>query len=123
MMFLRFSWIAVLAACCLSPASAAAQNVSAGKVIAETFCARCHGIKPGQKSKHRLAPEFSVIANRYSVWGLQEALAEGIIVGHADMPQYTFSPTEIDNLLAYMDTFTRNAGAPKTEPGRKGQPQ
>ena len=102
----RGHWIAVLAACCIASSSSVAQDLAAGHAVAEKFCAACHAIKPGQKSKHRLALTFPAIANRYSVWGLQEALAEGILVGHGDMPKFIFAPEEINNLLTYMDTFT-----------------
>ena len=94
----------------LAASPAVAQNIVAGQTISERLCARCHAIELRQKSKHALAPTFPDIANRYSVWGLQEALAEGIIVGHVDMPKFVFSPTDINNLLAYMDTFTRKNG-------------
>ena len=89
---------------------AVAQNILAGQALSEKLCARCHAINPGQKSKHALAPTFPDIANRYSVWGLQEALAEGIVVGHVDMPKFVFSPTDINNMLAYMDTFASPKG-------------
>ena len=94
----------------LAASPAVAQNIPAGQAISEKLCARCHAIRPSRKSKHALAPTFPDIANRYSVWGLQEALAEGIIVGHVDMPKFVFSPTDINNLLGYMDTFTRKNG-------------
>jgi len=123
MVFRRSAWISALAACAIASGPAVAQTTTAGQKIAEKFCAGCHGIKPEQKSKHRSAPEFNVIANRYSVWGLQEALAEGIIVGHIDMPQFAFSPAQIDNLLTYMDTFTRKDGTRKKDTRSKGQPQ
>lgn len=103
----RASLIAMLF---LAASPAVAQNSVAGQAISEKLCSRCHAIKPGQKSKHARAPTFSAIANRYSVWGLQEALAEGIVVGHVDMPKFVFSPTDINNLLTYMDTFTLTKG-------------
>lgn len=106
----RTSRFALIATFFLAVSPATAQNITAGHAIAEKLCARCHAIEARQKSKHGLAPSFPVIANRYSVWGLQEALAEGIIVGHADMPKFVFSPEEINDLLAYMDTFTRKKG-------------
>lgn len=103
----KTSWGALIAIACMSGAPIAAQDTGAGEAIAEKLCARCHAIRPGQKSRHGLAPTFPAIANRYSVLGLQEALAEGIVVGHADMPKFVFSPAEINNLLAFMDTFTQ----------------
>ncbi len=44
------------------------------------------------------------MVKRYPVDDLQEALAEGIMVGHdAEMPQFELDPEEIDDLLAYLD--------------------
>ncbi len=98
---------------CLVAAPAGAQNIGEGQAIAERLCSRCHAIGFGQKSSHALAPPFPVIARRYSVWGLQEALAEGIIVGHADMPKFVFTPSQINDLLGFMDTLTRNEDTAK----------
>jgi mono/diheme cytochrome c family protein len=45
---------------------------------------------------------------RYDVEALAEALAEGMIVGHGgarQMPQFTLSPAEIDDLLAYLKSL------------------
>ena len=84
-----------------------AQDTSAGLKLAEQRCARCHAIKPGQIGQHPLAPTFMDIANRYSVWDLQESFAEGILVGHAAMPKFVLKPREINNLLSYMDTMTK----------------
>ena len=67
-----------------------AQPQDKGFQLADKLCARCHAIAPGKVRKHPRAPSFMDIANRYSVWGLQEALAEGIVVGHADMPKFVF---------------------------------
>lgn len=106
----RTFYALLVAIFCLAGSPAIAQNIVAGQALAEKLCARCHAIKSGQKSKRRLAPAFPAIANRYSVWGLQEAFAEGIVVGHVDMPNFVFSPTDINNLLGYMDTFTRKKG-------------
>ena len=103
----RTSLSALIAVSFMTALPAAAQSTIAGEALAEKLCARCHAIRTGEKSKHGLAPAFPLIANRYSVWGLQEALAEGIVVGHADMPKFVLSPNEINDLLAFMDTFTR----------------
>ncbi len=82
--------------------------ILAGKKLAEKFCARCHAVGHVGKSKLPKAPTFKVIANRYSVWSLQESLAEGIVTGHSEMPQFAFSPQDIDKLLTYWDTLTDN---------------
>ena len=66
---------------------------------------RCHAIGPSDKSKLPIAPPFRTIADRYSVWTLQESLAEGIVVGHAAMPEFVLNPDEISNLLSYMESL------------------
>ena len=83
-----------------------ANEIKAGKKLAEKLCSKCHAVTPGRKSPMAKAPTFKAIANRYSVWSLQEALAEGIVTGHPGMPQFIFGPTEIDDLLGYWDTMT-----------------
>jgi mono/diheme cytochrome c family protein len=79
-----------------------AQDLSAGRALAEKKCARCHAVAATDESKLKIAPPFRVIAGRYSVWGLQEALAEGIVVGHPVMPEFVLEPIQITNLLSYM---------------------
>ena len=83
-----------------------------GRELADRLCARCHAIHVNDRSKLPLAPPFRDIANRYSVWGLQEALAEGIVVGHPQMPEFVLNPDEIFELLTYMDSL-------RTKPARK----
>jgi mono/diheme cytochrome c family protein len=90
----------------LATPNVSAQSQSAGLKLAEKLCARCHAIGPGEIGRNPLAPTFQDIAKRYSVWDLQEALAEGILVGHATMPAFVLKPKEIGDLLTYMDTFT-----------------
>ncbi|MFP4539072.1 MAG: c-type cytochrome [Dichotomicrobium sp.] len=83
-----------------------ADDVKSGRQIAEQLCQPCHAIGASGESTHGSAPSFGEIASRYSVWTLQEALAEGILVGHEDMPQFKFTPEQIDALLTYMDTLS-----------------
>ena len=89
------------------PGTAGAQDKAAGMQIAKSLCARCHAIAPGEIGLHPLAPTFQDVARRYSVWDLQEALAEGILVGHASMPKFKLKPKEIGDLLTYMDALPK----------------
>src|SRR3954463_13179464 len=54
-------------------------------------CARCHATGTAGLSPHPEAPPFRTLSRRYPVEGLAEALAEGLFVGHPDMPQFTFN--------------------------------
>ncbi len=86
---------------------ALSQDIKAGKLLAEKLCAGCHAIGAAGASPLKKAPPFHAIANRYSVWSLQESLAEGIVTGHLEMPEFKFNPDQISDLLTYMDQFTK----------------
>ncbi len=96
------------------PAVAQGDEVKAaearGQALAQAQCAQCHAIgRVGESptlADGTQPPAFPAIAARYDVWGLQEALAEGIMVGHEQMPEFALEPDQIGDLLTYMDTFT-----------------
>ncbi len=78
-----------------------------GQAIAEALCAQCHAVGLHDTSADPGAPPFRILAQRWPLEYLEEALAEGIVVGHGapDMPEYSFSPDEIGALLGYMATI------------------
>jgi mono/diheme cytochrome c family protein len=82
-----------------------------GRTIAETKCARCHAIGTAGESPVALAPPFRVLPQRYPVDHLAEALAEGIVVGHPMMPQFTLDPPEIHALLTYIESLSPSDSA------------
>jgi len=84
---------------------ARAEQSPDGRALAERLCGDCHAIAASDQSAHADALPFRSIARRYSVWNLQEALAEGIMVGHEDMPEFTLTPDQIEALLSYMETL------------------
>jgi mono/diheme cytochrome c family protein len=86
---------------------AAEPDLEAGKALAERYCGNCHAVGPIGDSRLPAAPPLRDVAERYSVWNLEEALAEGIVTGHAEMPLFVFKPVEITNLLSYMETLAR----------------
>lgn len=94
----------VLAAGAALHAPAVAQSAPAarGEAMAQKLCARCHAIKRDGESPMGLAPPFRDLPKRYPVDHLAEALAEGIVTGHPAMPQFTFTPREIEALLSYL---------------------
>lgn len=83
------------------PASAA---VAEGQRLAEINCARCHAIGARGDSRHPMAPPFRTLSRNYPVNSLEEAFAEGILVGHRDMPPFEFTPDQIDMLVAYLSS-------------------
>ena len=63
-------------------------------------------------SPHPKAPPFRVVVERYPSENLAEALAEGIVSGHPDMPVFVLKPEEIEAFLAYLDSLGPTASAP-----------
>lgn len=80
-------------------------DVETGRVLAEENCARCHAIGMDGESPHEEAPPFRDVVQQWPPAHLAEALAEGIVVGHPEMPQFTFSESEIDALIAYLESL------------------
>jgi cytochrome c len=105
--FIRaISFIAIVMASSTELAHADAALVARGHALAMNRCGRCHAIGKTGASTNPKSPPFRYLSRKYRLSDLQEALAEGIIVGHEglEMPQFQFSPTMIDALLAYMNS-------------------
>jgi mono/diheme cytochrome c family protein len=75
-----------------------------GQRIAETNCSSCHAIGPDGASPHSLAPPFRTFSRNYPIHSLEEAFAEGVLVGHPDMPEFRLEPDQVDALIAYIYT-------------------
>ena len=101
------SGLVLAALACLSGPGARAEDdedaAAKGRAMAEAKCARCHAIGLDDKSAHAAAPPFRVVIERYPSEYLAEALAEGIVSGHPDMPVFVLEPAEIDAFLAYLE--------------------
>lgn len=107
-----------------APDAAAPDPVAKGRVILETNCSRCHAIGMEDQSRHEEAPPFRVVVTRYPPENLAEALAEGIVSGHPDMPEFVFEPAEIEAILAYLGTLTPEAEpAPEPESEPEAAPE
>lgn len=96
---------ALLFAAVTFPAAAQDQGVAAGLALMEKNCARCHAIGRTGTSPRTEAPPFRDLSRRYPIESLAEALAEGIITGHNDMPEFRFAPHEISAILAYLNSI------------------
>ncbi len=88
----------------VSPAFAAEKD--AGKALAQKLCAKCHSIEKTGKSPEKLAPPFRTFAAKWPIEDLEEALAEGIVVGHDIMPEFELRPKQISSLLNYIASLS-----------------
>ncbi|QAU45878.1 c-type cytochrome [Bradyrhizobium guangzhouense] len=89
----------------ITPALAAPTAEQRGKAYARANCARCHAIDRRSESPLKIAPPFRTLHQRYAIDSLEEALAEGIYTGHADMPAFELEPEQIHDLLSYLKTL------------------
>lgn len=79
--------------------------VGRGREIAKAACADCHGVGPTGTSPKKEAPLFRELGRKYPVESLEEALAEGVVVGHPGMPQVKMNEAEIGAFIAYLKTI------------------
>lgn len=90
------------------------EAVARGRALAQEKCARCHALDLEDKSPHEKAPPFRDVVEIYPSEHLSEALAEGIVSGHPDMPVFVLEPLEIEGFLAYLNSLAERRGvAPK----------
>lgn len=88
-----------------------------GHDLLEKSCGSCHAVEKSGASKHHLAPPFRTLGERYSIESLEEALGEGIVSGHPDMPEFEFDADEVGAIVAYLKTL--QPAKPKATPARK----
>jgi cytochrome c len=98
--------LAVVAVLLPGPVAAqGAADIAAGQKLAELHCSRCHAVGDVGQGLMEGAPPFRDLKLRYPIADLAEALAEGITTAHPQMPVFTFSAEEVDDLLAYLDSL------------------
>jgi mono/diheme cytochrome c family protein len=113
--FLRYSSISLVVVVIMVlgglPVSTRAQErvdqmtIEAGGHLVANLCSRCHATESGQSSPHDQAPSLRLLSRNYPVERLAEALAEGMMVGHPDMPVFEFEASEVDQIIAYLNSI------------------
>jgi mono/diheme cytochrome c family protein len=78
-----------------------------GTAFALANCITCHSIDKVTPSSLSLAPPFRALHLRYPVEGLAEALAEGIVTGHSNMPEFRLDPGQVGDFIAFLKTLER----------------
>ncbi len=109
--------IAVLGLVLLAACSHAASQtpprrdlVGEGRAIVEVYCISCHAIGAAGESRLAEAPPFRTLSERYPITALEEAFAEGVLVGHPAMPEFRLEPDQIDALVAYLESIQPRRG-------------
>jgi cytochrome c len=76
-----------------------------GEALVSKECARCHAVGRSDASRHPQAPQFRTLSKRYPIESLEEALGEGIISGHPDMPEFQFDADDVGAIIAYLKSI------------------
>lgn len=87
------------------PGLAANDEAARGQSLVEANCAQCHAIGKQDAGKHPDAPNFRDLHKRWPVEQLEEALAEGMVTGHPEMPVIAFSADDGAAIIAYLKSL------------------
>jgi mono/diheme cytochrome c family protein len=82
-----------------------ADDIAAGRKLVEDNCSRCHAIGVTGDSPLAKAPPFREVVTRYPPESLGEALVEGIVTGHNEMPEFVFTADQASEIIAYLDSL------------------
>ena len=76
-----------------------------GHRLLQRYCSSCHAVGRSDQSRHPEAPAFRTLSQSYPVSDLQESLAEGIMVGHPDMPEFQFPAKDVAAIISYLESI------------------
>jgi len=79
--------------------------VELGHSMVSFYCQDCHAIAEEDASTHAAAPPFRTLHERYDVELLSEALVEGLVTAHPDMPEFEFEPIQAEGIIAYLKSL------------------
>jgi cytochrome c len=82
-----------------------ANDIAAGQKLVEDNCSRCHAIGRTGESPLARAPPFREVVTRYPPESLGEALVEGIVTGHNEMPEFVFESDQAMEIIAYLNSL------------------
>ena len=76
-----------------------------GEALLSRHCAMCHAIGTSGTSPHAAAVPFRILGQRYPLESLEEALGEGLLSGHPDMPEFRFAPRDVGAIIGYLKSI------------------
>jgi cytochrome c len=107
-------------------ASAQTGSPQRGHDLVVRNCGMCHAVGRSDVSASPSAPAFRDLNQRYPVDNLAEALAEGILTGHPQMPEFSFNAAQVADIIAYLQSIQTQqpaASEPPGSPARRAVPR
>jgi mono/diheme cytochrome c family protein len=84
---------------------AEAEDLKLGAALVTKNCGACHAVGRTGDSPRQDAPAFRTLGTRYPIESLEEALGEGIMSGHPDMPEFAFEADDVGAIIAYLKSI------------------
>ncbi len=84
----------------LAPGASSAADLIAGELLADKWCAQCHGVRADRLGPNLSAPTFPELAAEPSI--TEYSLRALLRAPHETMPQITFTPDEMDDIVTYI---------------------
>jgi mono/diheme cytochrome c family protein len=81
------------------------EDLKLGETLLTRDCSRCHAVGRTGASPYAGAPAFRTLGQRYPVESLEEALGEGIMSGHPDMPEFNFDADQVGAIIDYLNSI------------------
>ncbi|WP_376989203.1 c-type cytochrome [Bosea sp. R86505] len=75
-------------------------DAQAGRAVASALCLPCHAIDGASRDPARVPPDFGAVADMPSQTAL--SLRVFLQTPHGNMPRYQLTPTETDDVIAYV---------------------
>jgi cytochrome c len=97
---------AALVVAAIQPAHAA-EDLKRGESLLARDCGRCHAVGRTGDSADKEAPPFRSLGKRYPIEALEEALGEGLMSGHPDMPEFKYDADDVGGIIAYLKSIQR----------------
>ena len=105
MKFVPTIFIAAVGLASVLQSAVAAADLKRGEQLLSKSCAPCHAVGRSGDSPNKDAPAFRTLAKRYPIESLEEALGEGIMSGHPDMPEFSFDADDVGGIIAYLKSI------------------
>ena len=83
----------------------AADDLKKGEALLTRDCARCHAVGRTGASPRPDSPAFRTLGTRYPIESLEEALGEGLMSGHPDMPEFKYDADEVGAIIAFLKSI------------------
>ena len=84
---------------------ATAADPKRGETLLARDCGRCHAVGHTGASADKEAPPFRTLGKRYPVESLEEALGEGTMTGHPDMPEFKYDADDVGGIIAHLKSI------------------